>query len=66
LKKVIRSLPVRFNPNISTLEDRKYLDKLKMDELHGILTAYEMRIRQEKRSKREASFKSSNKTNRGK
>jgi hypothetical protein len=42
VQKVLRSLPMRFNPKISTLEDRKYLDKLTMDELHGILTAYEM------------------------
>jgi hypothetical protein len=39
---VLRSLPMRFNPKISTLEDRKELDKLTMDELHEILTSYEM------------------------
>jgi hypothetical protein len=33
---------MRFNPNISTLEDIKELEKLTMDELHGIITAYEM------------------------
>jgi hypothetical protein len=33
-----------FDPKISTLEERIDLDTLSMDELHGILTAYEMRI----------------------
>lgn len=36
------------------------LDKLTKDELHGILTAYEMRI-EDKPSKREAAFKASRK-----
>jgi len=39
------------------LEYREDLDKLTMDELHGILIAYEMRIEQEKSSKRETTFK---------
>jgi hypothetical protein len=34
-----------FDPNISSLEERTYLDTLSMDELHGILTTYEMRTR---------------------
>jgi hypothetical protein len=48
VQKVLRSLPMRYDSKVSTLEDRKYLDKLTMDELHGILTAYEMRTMQEK------------------
>jgi hypothetical protein len=39
----------------------KDLDKLTMDELHGILTAYEMRTEKENPSKKEASFKASKK-----
>lgn len=42
VQKVLRTLPISFNPKISTLEDRKDLDKLTMDELHGILTSYEI------------------------
>lgn len=33
-----------------------------MDEIHGILIAYEMRIEQEKLSKKEATFKVTKKT----
>jgi hypothetical protein len=46
VQKVLMSLTMKFNPKISTLKDIKYLDKLTMDELHGILTTYEMKIGQ--------------------
>ena len=42
VQKILRSLPMRFDSKVSSLEERKDLDKLSMDELHGILTAYEM------------------------
>ena len=44
IEKVLRSLPMIYNPKTSTLEDRENLDKLTMNELYGILIAYEMRI----------------------
>ena len=59
VKKLLRSLSLRYDSNISSLEDRTDLDKLTMDELHGILTAYEMRIGQEGPSRKEAAFKAS-------
>jgi hypothetical protein len=34
---------MRFDPKISTLEERAYLNSISMDKLHGIFTAYEMR-----------------------
>jgi hypothetical protein len=34
---------MRFDPNISTLEEREDLGTISMEELHGIFTAYEMR-----------------------
>jgi hypothetical protein len=43
VQKVLRSLPMRFDPKISSLEEREDLATLSMDELHGILTTYEMR-----------------------
>ena len=43
VQKVLRSLPERFDSNVSAIEEVKDLDTLKMDELHGILIAYEMR-----------------------
>jgi hypothetical protein len=62
IQKVLRSLPIRFDPKISSLEERTYLDSLSMDELHGIFTAYEMRIEQENPVTKEATFKASKKT----
>jgi len=43
VQKVLRSLPNRFDSKVSAIEEVKDLDTLKMDELHGILIAYEMR-----------------------
>jgi hypothetical protein len=43
VQKVLRSLPMRFKPKISTLEERSDLNSISMDELHGIFTTYEMR-----------------------
>ena len=48
VQKVLRSLPMRYDAKVSTLEDREVLEKLTMDELHVILIAYEMRTGQEK------------------
>jgi hypothetical protein len=39
----------------------KYLEKLMMDEVHGILTAYEMRSKKEKTTWKEVTFKASKK-----
>jgi hypothetical protein len=58
-QKVLRSLPMRFNPKISTLEERSDLKSISMDELHGIFIAYEMRIEQENPDVKEATFKAS-------
>jgi hypothetical protein len=43
VQKVLKSLLMRCDPKVSTLEDRENLEKLTMDELHGIITSYEMR-----------------------
>ena len=61
VQKILRSLPMRFNSKISTIEERSDLNTMTMDELHGTLTAYEMRIEQEDLARKEASFKVSNK-----
>jgi hypothetical protein len=47
VQKVLRYLPMIFNPKISTLEEILDLNSIRMDKLHGIFTAYEMRIEQE-------------------
>ena len=49
---------MRYNPKVSTLEERDDLKNMTMDELHGILTAYEMRIGQNAPSRKEVAFKS--------
>ena len=44
LDNVLRTLPMVYNPKVSTLKDREYINKLTLDELYGILIAYELRI----------------------
>ena len=44
VQKIPRSLPTRFDSKISAIEERSDLDTMTMDELHGTLTAFEMRI----------------------
>jgi hypothetical protein len=61
VQKVLRSLPMRFNPKISTLEERSYPNSISMEELHGIFTAYEMRTEQENPDVKEAAFKATKK-----
>ena len=55
VQKVLRTLPLRFNPKALAIEDREKLDDLTLQELHGILVFYEMRIRDP--SQKEVAFK---------
>ena len=48
---------MRYESKVSTLEEQDDLKKVTVDELHGILTAYEMRTGQDKNSKKEATLK---------
>ena len=48
---------MRYDSKFSTLEEQDDLTNVTVDELHGILTAYEMRTGQFKNSKKEAAFK---------
>jgi hypothetical protein len=57
VRKILRSLPDRFNPKVSAIEELDDLKNLTMDQLLGTLTTYEMRIVKEKPTTREASFK---------
>jgi hypothetical protein len=59
VQKVLRSLPMRFNPKILALEERSDLNSISMDELHGIFTTYDMRTEQENLDVKEAAFKAS-------
>jgi FKBP-type peptidyl-prolyl cis-trans isomerase len=62
VQKVLRSLPMRFDPNISAIEEREHLGMISMYVLHGIFIAYEMRTKKKNTSKKEATFKASKKT----
>jgi hypothetical protein len=57
VQKILRSLPDRFNPKVSAIEELNDLKSLAFDQLLGTLTAYEMRIGKDKSNTREASFK---------
>ena len=52
---------MKYDSKVSTLEEGDDLDHVKVDELHGILTAYEMRTGLNEISKKEAAFKVSSK-----
>jgi hypothetical protein len=55
--KILRSLPDRFNPKVSAMEELNDLKALAFDQLLGMLIAYEMRIGKDKSTTREAYFK---------
>ena len=57
VRKILRTLPMRYDSKDSTLEERDDLKTVTTDELHGILTTYEMRTRLNETSKKEAAFK---------
>jgi hypothetical protein len=57
VQKILRSLPNRFNPKVSAIEELNGLKTLEFDQLLGTLTAYEMRIVKDKPTSIEASFK---------
>ena len=59
VQRVLRNLPIRFNPNVCVIEEMRNLKKMTMDELQGILTAYAMRI--EDPNPKEAKIKEINK-----
>ena len=44
VQKILRSLPSRFNPKVSAIEEKIDWETLTMNQLLGNLTAYEMRL----------------------
>jgi hypothetical protein len=63
LQKVLRTLLLKYDAKFSAIEETRDLTKMKMDELHGSLIAYEMRTSIESdQPKNEAAFKSIKKT----
>ena len=52
---------MKYDSKVSTLEERDDLYHVTVDELHGILTAYEMRTGQNESSRKEVAFKASSK-----
>jgi hypothetical protein len=53
----LRSLPDRFNPKVSAIEELNDIKYLAFDQLLGTLIAYKMTIVKDKPTSREASFK---------
>ncbi|XP_059067942.1 uncharacterized protein LOC131858669 [Cryptomeria japonica] len=62
VKKVLRSLTPKYDSKVSALEERD-LNKLTIDEMHGVLTAYEMRISEDIQPSKETAFKTHKKDN---
>ena len=61
--KILRTFPMIYNTNVSTLEDRENLSTLTQDELYGILIACELRLGLENFPKEKETFKVLKKTN---
>ncbi|XP_043710374.1 uncharacterized protein LOC122659308 [Telopea speciosissima] len=57
VKKVLRSLPPRFDSKVFAIEEAKDLDTFGMDELHDSLSAFKMRIDRPKATDKIAAFK---------
>ncbi len=43
VEKVLRSLSAKFDSKVSAIEEKENMQKITMSQLHGILTAFEMR-----------------------
>jgi hypothetical protein len=56
VQKILRTLPNRFNPKVSAIEEINDLKALSIDQLLGTLISYEMRIGKDKPTSRETSF----------
>jgi hypothetical protein len=61
VQKVLRSLRTRYDPKISSLEERQDFSTLSMDKLYGILKSYEMRVEKDNLVLKKATFKASEK-----
>jgi hypothetical protein len=57
VKKILRSLPDRVNPKVSSIEELNDLKSFYFDQILGTLTTYEMKISKDKSTTREAYFK---------
>ncbi|XP_042488084.1 uncharacterized protein LOC122068275 [Macadamia integrifolia] len=57
VKKILRSLSDSYNPKVSAIEESKDLNTMKLDDLHGTLIAYEIRMVKPKSIEKEATFK---------
>ncbi|KAG8496143.1 hypothetical protein CXB51_009184 [Gossypium anomalum] len=51
VKKVLRSLPKRFSIKVTAIEEAKYLESLKIDELIGSLQTFELNLKKSKKVK---------------
>ncbi|XP_043716271.1 uncharacterized protein LOC122664495 [Telopea speciosissima] len=61
VKKVLRSLPPRFDSKVSSIEEAKDLDTFSMDELHGSLSTFKMQIDRPKATDKTTAFKAQKK-----
>ena len=44
VRKILRSLPERFRPKVTAIEESKNIDSLRIDELVGSIQTYEMTL----------------------
>ena len=51
VRKILRSLPERFRVKVTTIEESKDLDEIKIQELIGSLQSYELSLSSQRKSK---------------
>ena len=54
---LLRSLSSKLNPKVSTLEETSEVGNISVDKIHGTLSTYELRIKEDKSWVMEATFK---------
>ena len=59
-RKILRSLPERFKPKVTTIEESKDVDLMRVDELVGSTQTYEMTLHSSQKPK-DSTFKASKK-----
>lgn len=57
VQNVLRSLPAIFNSKVSTIQEMENLSTLTMDQLHRLLTSYEIRTTKGRSTSKEVTFK---------
>ena len=60
VEKILRSLPERFHPKVTAIEETRDLEQIKLEELVGSLQTYKLKLKSPKKNKKNIALKSVN------